>query len=172
MNTTGRSFYAIRRVLSFARQPLRYVGIFLWALLFPKAVLAARLLAAESQLATCRERIRDKKDPRPRFTPAFRLLWIVLSKVLDGWEQLAQLMQPATVKKWHTTAFRLYWRWKSKPGRPAISREMQLLIRQLSKDNPLWGVRRFCREVLLSGPSARPDAIQHAPYSRTLRIEL
>jgi hypothetical protein len=30
------------------------------------------------------------------------------------------LMQPATAKAWHTRAFKLYWRWKSrkKPGRP------------------------------------------------------
>ena len=110
--------------------------------------MAARLLAAESQLARCRERVEQRKDPRPRFTPAFRLLWVVLSKVLGGCENLAQLMQPATVKKWHTTAFRLYWRWKSKPGRPAVSREMQFSIRQLSKDNPLWGAEHI-RETLL-----------------------
>ena len=151
MNTTRKSFYGLRCVLSFARQSLRYVGLFLWALLSPNAVLAARLLAAESQLARCRERVEQRKDPRPRFTPAFRLLWVVLSKVLDGWEELAQLMQPATVKKWHTTAFRLYWRWKSKPGRPAVSREMQLLIRQLSKDNVLWGAEHIRETLVLLG---------------------
>ena len=86
MNTTRKSSSAFRCILSFVQQSLRYVGIFFWALLCPKAVLAARLLAAESQLARRRERIAQKKDPRPLFTPAFRLLWVVLSKVLDGWE--------------------------------------------------------------------------------------
>ena len=49
-------------------------------------------------------------------------------------------MQPATVKKWHTRAFRHFWRWKSerKAGRPPTSRQMQSLICQLSKENPLW----------------------------------
>ena len=111
------------------------------------AVLAARLRAAESQRARCRERIEEKKDPRPRFTPAFRLLWVLLSEAVNGWEHLAHLMQPATVKKWHTTAFRLYWRWKSKPGHPAVSGEVQLLTRQLSKDNVLWGAEHI-RETL------------------------
>jgi hypothetical protein len=38
-------------------------------------------------------------------------------------------MQPATVTKWHTQAFGIYWRWKSrkKPGRPPISQEIQEL---------------------------------------------
>jgi len=46
-------------------------------------------------------------------------------------------MQPATVIRWHRTAFRLYWRRKSRgrPGRPPISREMQALIRKLSREN-------------------------------------
>ena len=34
-----------------------------------------------------------------RFTPAFRLLWVVLSRFLEGWEDLAQLMKPATVTR-------------------------------------------------------------------------
>jgi len=98
-------------------------------------VLAAKLLAVESQLAACKQRIDSKKRRRIRFTASFRLLWVVLSKFLDEWEGLACLMQPATVKKWHTTAFRYFWRWKSrrKGGRPPISKEMQNLIYKLSK---------------------------------------
>ena len=88
--------------------------------LCPRAILAAKLLAAESQLAVCKHRIRQKKDPRPRFTAGFRLLWVVLSKSLDKWEDIVHLMQPATVKKWHTTAFRYFWRWKSRRKGGAI----------------------------------------------------
>ena len=40
-----------------------YLLTFLRALLLPWAALAARLLAAESQLAVCRLRIQQKKDP-------------------------------------------------------------------------------------------------------------
>ena len=68
-----------------------YASTFLWAMLCPKAVLAARLLAVESQLAVCTHRIEQKKDPRPRFTCAFRLLWVVLSKALEAWEDLAHV---------------------------------------------------------------------------------
>ena len=48
-------------------------------------------------------------------------------------------MQPATLKRWHTTAFRVYWRRQSKGvmGRPPVSKEMRVLIRRLSRENPL-----------------------------------
>ena len=103
----------VRRVLVGTGEVVRYALMFVWGIFCPKAVLAARLLAAESQLAACKHEIAAKKQPRPRFTPGFRLLWVVLSKCLDRWEDLAHLMQPATVKKWHTRAFQHFWRWKS-----------------------------------------------------------
>ncbi len=133
-----------------AGELIRYALLFLRAMLSPKAVLAARLLAAESQLAVCKHGIASKKQPGPRFTPSFRLLWVVLSKLLDRWEDLAHLMQPATVKKWHTVAFRRFWRWKSckKSGRPPISEELQSLIYQMSKENPLWSAERI-RDTLI-----------------------
>lgn len=94
--------------------------------------------------------IGQRKRRRPRFTASFRLLWAVLSKSLDKWEDLVHLMQPATVKKWHTTTFRYFWQWKSrrKGGRPPISKEMQNLIYKLSKENPLWSAERI-RDTLL-----------------------
>jgi len=62
-------------------------------------------------------------------------------------------MQPATVKKWHTTAFRLYWHRKSRnrTGRPPIPRQMQDLIRRLSRENALWSAERIRDTLLLLG---------------------
>ena len=89
----------ILNFMKFVNEFFRYLIRFVCLLFYPKVSLAARLLAVQSQLAMCKNRIDLKKDPKPRFTPAFRILWVVLSKLLDGWEKLAQLMQPATVKK-------------------------------------------------------------------------
>ena len=118
-----------------------YITTFIRALLAPGARLAALLLAAESQLAAHTLRIQQKKEPKPRFTPGFRLLWVALSVCWDGWKEHAHLMEPATVKKWHTRVFRVYWRRKSRErlGRPPLGQEMQDLIRTLSKEHPLWG---------------------------------
>ena len=97
MNALKSLMINIRSVLSCAGELIRYTLFILRAMLYPKAVLVARLLAAESQFAACKHGIDSKKQPRPRFTPGFRLLWVVLSKCLDKWEDLAHLMQPATV---------------------------------------------------------------------------
>jgi len=137
--------------LSCAWQVLCYLGSFIWLLLQPKAVLAARILALQSQLAVCKHRIGAGKAPQPRFNQAFRILWVIFSKLLDRWEDLAQVLKPATVKKWHTAAFRIFWRWKSKPGRPEIEAEMQALIRKLSAENPLWGAERIRQQLGLLG---------------------
>jgi hypothetical protein len=141
----------LRSLLDCACELFRYARVFLWAIFCPRVVLAARLLAVQSQLAACKRRIASKKRPRPRFTAGLRLLWVILSKSLDKWEDLAHLMQPATVKKWHTAAFRCFWRWKScrKGGRPPISKDMQSLIYQLSKENTLWSAERIKDTLIL-----------------------
>ena len=43
----------------------------------------------------------------------------------------------------------MFWRWKSKMGRPAIPEELKALIRQMARDNPLWGEERIANELLL-----------------------
>ena len=114
MSTIQVIFTGIRNSFFFIGQVTGYGRTFLWALLSPRAKVAARLLAAESQPAVHKLRIQQRKEPKARFTQAFRLLWVCLSLLWDQWRSWAHLMQPATVKKWHTTAFRIYWRWKSR----------------------------------------------------------
>ncbi len=53
-------------------------------------------------------------------------------------------MKASTVVGWHRKGFRLFWTWKisrGKPGRPVVPKEVRELIRTMSRDNPLWGVR-------------------------------
>ena len=152
MNVLKSYLRNVQNLLICLQELLFYFGISMWVLFRPKAALIARLLAAESQLAMYQLRIRQKKAPKPLFTHSFRVLWVVLSKVWKGWEEYVCLMQPATVKRWHKNAFRLYWRWKSrKRGRPTISKVMQELIRTLSRENPLWGAERIRDTLLLLG---------------------
>jgi hypothetical protein len=146
----------------FIRQVIGYSLFFIVALLSPRAKLAARLLAAESQLAIYNHRISQKKEPRPSFSPAFRFLWAMLTRYWSGWRSAAHLMQPATVLKWHRQGFRLYWRWKSrKRGRPTVDADMRKLIKQLSTENRLWSAERIHDHLVLLGfepPS--PDTIR------------
>jgi len=125
MSTVSSLLVTAGYVLDAVRELVRYALRFCWALLLPRALLAARVLAAESQLAVALNRSGGSKRRRRQFTPAFRMLWVMLSKLLEGWEDLVHLMTPDTVKRWHTRAFRLFWRWCSRPARPPIPDEMQ-----------------------------------------------
>jgi transposase InsO family protein len=66
---------------------------------------------------------------------------------------LACVVQPDTILRWHRAGFRAYWRWKSRvrPGRPQVCRELRDLILQMSKENPLWGAPRIHGELLKLG---------------------
>ena len=141
---------------------LSYARTFIIALLSPRASLAARLLAAESQLSILKHRIADRKEPRPRFSPAFRFLWALLRRFWPDWRSSAHLMQPATVVKWHRQGFRLFWRCKSrKRGRPPVDKEMRELIRQLNRENRLWSAERIHDHLVLLGfDPPHPDTIR------------
>ena len=109
MNTVINLFSNLRNALVCICELLGYLLRFASMFLQTRAPLAARLVAAESQLAVCKRGIEQKEHRRPRFTTGFRLLWVILSKLWTPWQAAAQLMQPATVKKWHTCAFKMYW---------------------------------------------------------------
>src|SRR5262249_4724094 len=51
--------------------------------------------------------------------------------------------------RWHRQGFRLFWRWKSRPGRPPIPLELRALIRRMAHENPTWGQERIANELLL-----------------------
>ena len=61
------------------------------------------------------------------------------------------LVKPATVIQWHRQGFRLYWRWRSRSGRPSMDRNIRDMIRQMSSANPLSGAPRIHGELLKLG---------------------
>ena len=131
---------------------VQYGWRFLKNLFLPKAVLAARVLAAESQLALCQQRLESQGVGRHRFSDGFRWLWVLLAGCWEDWPRYARLMQPATVKRWHEWGFRLFWRWKSRrSGRPAIAPQLRALIRRMSRENRLWGAQRIRDTIALLG---------------------
>jgi transposase InsO family protein len=108
------------------------------------AALAAENLFLRKQLALYQER---KVKPR-RATHAARIALVWLSRWFD-WRQALAVVQPQTFIRWHRQAFRVFWRWQSRPGRPSIPPELQALIRQMARDNPTWGQERIANELLL-----------------------
>src|SRR5881392_1572269 len=66
---------------------LWYGWRFLTNLFLPKAALAARVLAAESQLAICQERLESQGIRRYCFSDGFRWLWVLLAGCWEEWQR-------------------------------------------------------------------------------------
>jgi basic amino acid/polyamine antiporter, APA family len=56
-------------------------------------------------------------------------------------------LEPETLIRWHRRGFKLFWRWKSKPGRPRLPRNIRELIAQMAEQNPTWGQGRVASEL-------------------------
>lgn len=78
-----------------------------------------------------------------------RLAMLALSRFFD-WRGALVIVKPATFIKWHRTAFRMFWRWKSrKLGRPPLPKNLRDLIREMVTANPSWGEERIASELRL-----------------------
>ena len=117
---------------------------FLRLCLRSRTALAAENLFLRKQLALYQER---HVTPRRTSSPTrVSLVWLA---GWFEWRQSLTVVRPATFIRWHREGFRLFWRWKSRPGRPPIPADLQALIRQVARDNPTWGQERIANELLL-----------------------
>ena len=76
-----------------------------------------------------------------------------MTKLWPNLVDMARLVQPETILRWHRTGVRVIWRWNSgnRAGRPKIDRGLRDLIRRMSSENPLWGASRINGELLMLG---------------------
>ena len=95
--------------------------------------------------------LRRQRPGRLHLITIDRLLWVWLYRLWPRCLDRMVLVKPATVIQWHRQGFRLYWRWRSRSGRPSVDREVRKLIREVSSANPLWGAPRIHGELLKVG---------------------
>src|ERR1700680_5209697 len=112
-----------------------------------RAVLKLENLALRHQLHV----LRRQRPGRPRLFTIDRLLWVWLYRIWPRCLDTMVLVKPATVIQWHRQGFQLYWRWRSRSGRPSVDREVRKLIREMSSANPLWGAPRIHGERVKLG---------------------
>jgi putative transposase len=120
------------------------LATFFWLALRPQSTLAAENLFLRKQLALFQER---KAKPHRPDTP-FRITLVLLSRLFN-WRDALVVVQPQTLIRWHRQGFRLFWRWKSRPGRPPIPVELRQLIRDMALNNPSWGEERIAADSTL-----------------------
>jgi hypothetical protein len=129
-----------------------FLGLLLHALASPfksQARLEAEIVFLRHQLNLLRRRL----PARPRLTPADRLLFVWLYRLVPSLLNAAVIIQPDTIVRWHRAGFRSYWRWKSRlrGGRPKVPAEVRSLIRRMSLESSLWGAPRIHGELLKLG---------------------
>src|SRR5216683_3586480 len=110
----------------------------------PRRSIAAENLVLRRQLALFKER---GVKPR-RIDAATRLSLAWLSRLCD-WRSCVIVVRPKTIVRWHRAGWRLFWRCRSRPGRPPIPLELRQLIRRMATENPLWGEERIANELLV-----------------------
>src|SRR3954469_1132106 len=128
------------------------VGFLIAILLVPfrsKARLQAENAALRHQVII----LHRKSRGRVCLSNADRWFFVQLYRLFPSIAQALHILRPETLVRWHRAGFRGYWRWKSRKrgGRPRINTELRALIREMSRDNPLWGAPRIHGELLKLG---------------------
>jgi len=110
----------------------------------PSRSVAAENLFLRKQLALFQER---EIKPR-RADDATRVALVWLSRAFN-WRDALVIVKPATLIRWHRQGFRLFWKLKSRPGRPDLPCDVRALIRRMARENATWGEERIANELLL-----------------------
>jgi transposase InsO family protein len=110
----------------------------------PRRSVEAENLFLRRQLALHQER-----GVRPRRVDAATRVSLALLSRLFDWRDALIVVRPETLIRWHRAGWRVFWRIKSRPGRPPIPLELRQLIRRMATENPIWGEERIANELLL-----------------------
>jgi hypothetical protein len=115
---------------------LRLLAVFVVDLIKSPRRLEAENLFLRHQLNALRHR-----STRLPLRGSDRALLVWMTRLWPSLLGMAQVVELATILRWHRAGYRSYWRWRSRKraGRPRIDRELRDLIRRMNRENPLWG---------------------------------
>src|SRR5437867_5826965 len=150
---------------------LLYFFLSLFASLFKsKSRLEAENAALRHQLIVLQRKTRGRVHLH--LTNGDRLFLVHLYRWFPSVLKAITIIRPETLVRWHRAGFRRYWRWKSRSlgGRPQIDADLQVLIRRMSVDNPLWGAPRIHGELLKLGFEVAQSTV--AKYIAAERLTL
>ena len=126
-------------------------------------------LVAENALLRKPLIILPRQVKRPACTKTDRLLLVLLTRIVRSWKQALIIVQPETLLRWHRQGFKLYWKYTSRATSttPKISAETVALIKEMARENRLWGAERIRGELLKLGIHLSKRTIQK--YKRHAR---
>ena len=122
---------------------------------------STRTIQAENLFLRRQRALYIERGIKPRrIDPVTRVRLTLLSNLFD-WRDAWVVVRPETLLGWHRSAWKLLWRVKSRPGRPAIPPQLQGTIRRMATENPRWGEERIANELLLKlGISVSPRTVR------------
>jgi putative transposase len=109
-----------------------------------RSALLAENLFLRKQLAFYQE---HQIQPR-RLTDAARFSLVLWSKFCN-WKSALVIVKPETLIGWHRRGFKLFWKLKSRAGRPRLPKNIRRLIARMVEENPTWGQGRIADELAL-----------------------
>jgi putative transposase len=129
-----------------------------------KSELMAENALLRQQLIVLRRQVK-----RPACTNKDRILLVLLARMVRTWKQALFIVQPETLLRWHRQGFQLNWKDMSRAAapKPKISTETVALIKEMARDNRLWGAERIRGELLKLGLRVCKRTIQ--TYMRQVR---
>jgi hypothetical protein len=112
---------------------LHALGVLFCDLLKSRCRLQAENLFLRHQLNIALRR----RGSQPRLHGSDRVLLVWMTRICSGLLDLALVVRPETILRWHRAGFQTYWRWKSRNrvGRPKIDRGLRDLIRRICTEN-------------------------------------
>jgi len=66
-----------------------------------------------------------------RIDPVTRIALTLPSRFFN-WRDALVVVRPKTMMRWYRAGWKLFWRLKSRPGRPQIPQQIQALIRRIA----------------------------------------
>jgi putative transposase len=137
-------WHELRSIATTVSELVREGLQFLKTMARPRAALAAEILFLRKQLAYYEE---HQVRPR-RLTDGARLSLLVWSRFFD-WRKALKIVKAETFIGWHRKGFKLYWRGKSRGGRPPLPKDIRQLIARMVKENVTLGEERVADELSL-----------------------
>src|SRR3984893_7464147 len=113
------------------------------------AFLSSQSIQAENLFLRRQLALYIERGVKPRRIDSVTRIGLTLLSRCFNWRDALVVVRPQTLIRWHRAGWKLFWRLKSRPGRPPIPVELQALIRRIANENPLWGEERIANELLL-----------------------
>jgi putative transposase len=102
-----------------------------------------------------------RQVPRPRYTPADRMLLASLARLLPRERWRAFLVTPWTLLRWHRELVARRWTYPATGGgRRGVDQEVVELVLRLARENPRWGYVRIVGECRSLGVPVSASSVR------------